>query len=51
MVRLVKTDPRMTAKFANEQMGISIGVYTIRRRLNVTNLLVKRSTATKISNN
>ena len=46
MIRLIKADPRMEAvdvtKFANEQMGIFIGVHTVRHRLNDSNLFARR---------
>ena len=46
MIALVKKDPRKTAvdvaNFANEQMGVSIGVHTVRRRLKEANLHARR---------
>ena len=47
MIKLVEAGPRMTAgdvaKFANEQMGIPIGVHTVCRRLNDANLFARHS--------
>lgn len=45
MIIEIKADPRMSAvdgtKFAKKQMGVSIGVRTVRRRLSDANLFVR----------
>lgn len=46
MTKIVKIDPRKTAvdvtSYANEQLGVPIGVHTARNRLKEANLLARR---------
>lgn len=47
MIRQVQANPKMIAadltKFANKQMGVSIGLHTLRYRLKDANLFAKRA--------